>query len=228
MPSRNDIENWLKAGAEISSGLRLFSLSGGDPRFGRIVTAFPRYKYLLVAFLCDKAGLPVPQPQSFQSDTPVSVPLREDWPFLSEADCPPELKILIADKISCYHRYCTAHARLFDCLTLGECFETAREVVDNYLENRLIFEELHYYKEHHTVLGRHPVFERMKNLDRLRRMSIVDLIHSKERLEHNIWRIRSEMSKGDKPHLQGVRESRLREKYVQLAEIHRLIETYQS
>ncbi len=57
-------------------------------------------------------------------------------------------------------------------------------------------------------------------------MSIVALLKKQKNLQGAIWRIRSEIGKGNKPHLLDEREARLKAKEMELAEVTRLIEEY--
>lgn len=151
---------------------------------------------------------------------------RNEWSFLKEPSCPPELKILAADKITAYHNYVAGHEELFACETLEECFFTAKKVIENYRQNRKILSEFTYYKQHHSCLGKHPIFASLKRISSLRKMSIVALLKKQKNLQGAIWRIRSEISKGNKPHLLDEREARLKAKEMELAEATRLIEEY--
>lgn len=149
---------------------------------------------------------------------------RSEWPFLSRPECPPELKALAADKISAWERYTEAHKKLFDCSSLEECFQTARELMESFKENRLIFEELNYYRQHGTPMGKHPIWDKFKRFEDLRGMNVIDLVRLYEKtLPHRIWRVESEIKKGDKPHLMGEREQRLRDYQSELAEVKRLL-----
>src|SRR5690606_8218532 len=101
---------WLKAGAPLEEGVRLFALMAGeDHPFIKLIkhnhsTAYP----ILIKELCRRAGV---NPAELNS----KVKFRDEWPFLSQPDCPPELKILAANKITAYHHYTRAHELLFDC-----------------------------------------------------------------------------------------------------------------
>lgn len=152
--------------------------------------------------------------------------LRDDWPFLADPACPPELKILAANKITAYHNYTRAHDQLFDCVNEEDQYKTVHSVVENYIENRRIIAEFVYYKEHKHILGNHPVFSEYKEICALRKLTIVELVKVKENLEHNIWRIQSEISKGNKKHLQAEREQRLQAKKNLLDEAERIIINY--
>lgn len=149
--------------------------------------------------------------------------LREDWPFLEKPECPEELKILVAEKITAYHNYVNAHKKLFDCTSNEEQFKTAREVIENFTENRLIQRELEYYKKQNKVLGLHPKFKYLADMRKLRSMNVIELFQKKQKLEHNIWRIKSEVEKNDKPHLYHERVKSLKDKQAEIAEIDRLL-----
>ena len=81
---------------------------------------------------------------------------RERYPFLSEPDCPDVLKILVSDMFTAYGRYKEAHARLRDAPDSEDTTADCRIVVEEYLKNRAIREELEYYREHHRLLGKYP------------------------------------------------------------------------
>lgn len=148
---------------------------------------------------------------------------RNEFPFLNEPGCPMELRALVTDKFSSFYRYRDLHKDLSDCTTAKDCANNCRLLIDNYLENRAIYDELDYYKKHGTVLGRHPIFKHINKMKALRKMSIKELVEKQIRLEHNIWRIESELKKQDKPHLEKERSRRLKEKMAELAEVKRLL-----
>lgn len=215
-----EIRQWLDSGAEVQEGLRLLNLYAPNKHLARLVSLSPaRYKPLLVRTLTAK--LP-----NVASSAAAPVSFREDWPFLQNPDCPNELKILATDKITAYRNYVAAHEQLFNCVTLEECYTTAKKVIENYIENRNIRSELAYYKEHGTVLGKHSIFNEVKHLAELRQLPVPELFRRKENLEEAIWRIGNEIRKGTKPHLLESRERRLKAKQRELAEVQRIIASY--
>lgn len=218
------IKRWLLSGAEVQEGLRLLDIYAPNQHLHRLVSLRPaKFKHLLVQTL--SALIPTPTPISI-SPRPPKITFREQWSFLDEPTCPNELKILAADKITAYRNYTSAHRELFDCTSQQECFSTAKKVVENFLENRKILSELAYYKEHHSLLGKHPIFGEVKRLAELRRLSVVDLFRRRDNLEEAIWRVQNEMHKGNKPHLDTTREQRLQTKRRELAEVERIISEY--
>ena len=130
--------------------------------------------------------------QKFVNEIPESVKrtirLREEFPFLSSPDCPNELKILVADMISSHARYVQNHKRLFDALSAEELSELSKSVVEDYLENRLIWEELDYFKKEGTPLKKHPIWAQQSRRQEISEMSTSDLSTLKTNLRSNISR----------------------------------------
>lgn len=149
---------------------------------------------------------------------------RGEFPFLNDPDCPMELEALASRKFSKYHAYVRLHAQLRDCTSLRECADVSRQVIDSYLDNRMIWDELNYYKEHHALLGKHPAFAEFRRRSELLQLPIKELISRQRQVENNIWRIKSEMAKGDKPHLDVIRRERLAGYEKERADINRLLE----
>lgn len=219
------VRAWLRAGAEVQSGLLLFSQFSSNTRLPILVKMNPaKYRPLLIEKLCARAGI---EKQEEQAPAPHRR-FRDDFPFLRDPDCPQELKILAADKITAHERYIQAHDHLFDCTTLDECYQTARAAIENFQENRSIFAELDYYREHHAILGKHRIFDHLRQLRRLKALNIVELIAEQRRLRLAIWRINDEIKKGTKPHLLTEREQRRSQKEALLTEINNLIEAYKT
>ena len=108
-----------------------------------------------------------------------------------------ELEALASRKFTKYRAYVRLHQKLRGCAGLAECAETAGELVDNYIDNRLIWQELTWYQEHGSLLGKHPAFAEF---------------------------VKSELAKGDKPHLDAVRRERLAGYEKERADILRLLE----
>lgn len=87
------------------------------------------------------------------------VSFRDRYPFLREPDCPDVLKVLTADLFAAYDRYRDAHAALVvlpDDAMVQQAERLAAEAVENYLQDRSILDELVHYRDHGTLLGRHP------------------------------------------------------------------------
>lgn len=149
--------------------------------------------------------------------------LRERFTFLDAPDCPVELQALVTRRISAYHQYSKLYRQLRGCESLTELSTVCGKLLDAYLDNQAIFREMDYYQEHGKVLGRHPLFKHFRQLNSLRSMSIRDLIAEERKTRDNIWRVNSELRKGDKPHLDERRRQKLQEYELKLQEISRLL-----
>lgn len=106
---------------------------------------------------------------------------REKYKFLQNPDCPDDLKILVADMFTALAKYKEAHAALQEAGDSAEASEVAAQceaIVENFINNREIWEELDYYKEHGQILGRHPIFHKNEAdaAEDLSAMSDVDLM----------------------------------------------------
>lgn len=221
------ILSWLGAGCNIDDGVGLLETYSQNSLLVRMVRTNPsRSLKLIIRELSRLAGISasdVTHPAAESSSQSKTANFRNEFPFLQYPACPLELKALVTDKFSSFYRYRDLHAQLFDCTNVQECADTARTLIENYQENRLIYAELDYYKEHKTVLGKHPIFRHFNKMKNLRKLNIKDLVRKQLQLEHNIWRIESELKKKDKPHLEAERRRRLEEKKAELAEVERLL-----
>lgn len=221
----NDVSKWFMAGAEVTEGLRLLSIYAPNAYVEQLVQGAPaRYRYLLQNRLAPFADTPITETAPARRPPADSgFNFRRQWPFLSRGDCPPELKILAADKITAYHTVIEMHEKLFECTDSVEAFSTAENLLENYRQNLQISAEFAYYKEHGRILGKHPVFESMKRLDRYRKMNLYDLAQEQRKISGSIWRVKSEIAKGTKPQLLAERTERLRRKEEELAAVNNII-----
>lgn len=218
-----EIEQWLKSGAGVQEGLRLLSVYKPNPLLAQMVERHPeKYGALLVRTL---AGIGM---ESITRTATRSRSLREEYPFLSDSDCPAELKILAADKITAYRNYVREHEKLYSCSSLAECLEVAKKCILFYCQNRKITSEFAYYKEHGTVLGKHPVFEETKKRKELLSMGILELERRRQNLRDSIWRIGKQLRSGERQDLAAARSELLQAKERELAEIDKMIEDYES
>ena len=106
------------------------------------------------------------------------IKFREQYPFLNSEDCPDVLKVLVSDMFASYYRYKEAHARLLEIPDEEneKAAEECRIIVENYLNNREIREELDYYNEHHEILGKASVFKEEEPEEDLAELSEIDLM----------------------------------------------------
>jgi hypothetical protein len=218
---------WLKSGAIFKDGVLLFKqIFGDDHPFVLLLKEESKLRALVLKQAlrawCKRSGeVSSPAARLIVVKKPK---LREDFPFLSDYNCPPELKILAADKITCYHNYVAGHESLFDCHNKEDQFKAVKFTVENFIENRKILKELEYYKERKSVLGDHRIFNALKRLQELRRLKVTDLIALKKNLTHSIWRTKSEIAKKNKPHLDVERELMIKEKESEILQIDIILE----
>lgn len=218
----NEVDRWMSSGAGVQEGLRLLSIYAPNRHIESLVRKAPgRFGYLLKELLSPHASSPQVQYQTERRK------FREEWTFLSEPDCPAELKILAADKITAWRNYVDAHAEMFNCTDPDECFETAKKVLENFLNNRKILSEFSNYRDHHRVLGKHPIFRESQKLAELRSLPLGKLIRKQKNLQDAIWRTEALLRKGDRPELSAERQSRIEEKRRMLSDVKRMIEDYE-
>jgi hypothetical protein len=141
---------------------------------------------------------------------------------LNDPGTPPELEALVTRKFTCYYQYKQLHKKLFSA-TNDECTEVAAELIDAYIENRVIYDELEYYRVSGKVLGKHPIFRQFTRNKEINSMSAKELCHEQKKLINNIWRVNNEMKKEDKPHLYAARKVKLEQYERDLALINKLL-----
>lgn len=148
---------------------------------------------------------------------------RKRWPFLDDPKTPVELQALITQRITRWHEYTGLYQQLRDCTDVEQCASVAGRLMDAYLDHQAISRELDYYQKNGKVLGCHPMFRHYQQLARLRSSSVKELLREQQKTKDNIWRVKSEMRKGDKPHLDGKRQQKLQEYELKLQEINNLL-----
>lgn len=223
---KEEIQSWLNGEADAFSGILLLEKYCMDLIFVRLMKLNPtKNRSKIIQKLAQIAQLDYKEkPKKAETKTRPRTLFRDEFPFLASPSCPIELKALVTDKFSSFYAYRELHEKLFDCTTADECAHVASSLMNNYHENRMIYAELTYYKAHGSLLGKHPVFTHYRKMKELHRLSIKEMVIKQRQLQHNIWRIESEISKGDKPHLTEERKRRLEEKRAELAEVDRLLE----
>lgn len=228
---KDKVIQWLQSGADYDAGLQIYveAVGKGHPTiFILRKKSDPNYQ-LLLRSLCRRAGIQLPTLNPATppvTDHPSPAPakkLRDDYTFLSEPSTPPELKILVSNKITAYHQYKAAHAKLFENLPADQEYANVRNLVENYIENYTIHQELSHYQKNRTILGKHPIFEEMKRLKKYRHTNSVELFKQKKRIEHNIWRIEKLIAEKKKPHLDFERKQKIQSYQQELLEINKFL-----
>ena len=116
-----------------------------------------------------------------------------------------------------------AHANLFIPSSPEDFSLQTKTVIDNYKENRLIFQELNHYKLHHEILGKHPVFDWFKKAQQIRSMKISDLFTMHLHLSEYIRKAKYSIRKTPHHRLTSSRLERIADYEKQVKEILRLI-----
>jgi len=114
-----------------------------------------------------------------------AIRLRDEYPFLASPDCPNELKILVHDMITAYGSYVDGHKRLFEATTGEELQEIAAGVVENYIENHEIWDELNHYKTAGELLGKHAIFAQSARIAEIKAMPLADQVKLQKNLMNN-------------------------------------------
>lgn len=223
---RDKVIEWLNMGANAQEGVRLMENAGAPFLTLRLVRSNPTANVRLMAdYLRKKYDVSSEVKRQVPAiSLPVANPFRQEFPFLGKPGCPVELEALASRKISKYHAYVALHSKLRDCTSLQECADVAGELIDNFMDNRMIWDELNYYQVHQSLLGKHPIFLEFQRRNDLLHMPIKDLVLRQQQVQQNMWRVKSELAKGNKPHLDGMRKERLAGYEHELNEITRLLE----
>ncbi len=142
---------------------------------------------------------------------------------MRQSDCPAELKILVADMLTAYDNYKQGHAALFSARTHQQIHQAARDTVENYLDNRLIWKELNHYKEKGIILGEHKIFSWLKRIDQIREMKTGDLVNLKIRLDNNIKKVKGKLRR-QPSHAETLnRNENLKTMDQEISEVNRLL-----
>ena len=140
--------------------------------------------------------------QSKYSEAPETVRkairFREEFPFLRQPDCPDELKVLVADMFSAYDLYRESHRMLVetpDDVATGETYLWAKTAVENFLENRQMWEELEYYKNNGEILGKAQVMRQVREKQEISSLTDLELSKQLGNAKSNISKGKNELEK---------------------------------
>jgi len=199
------VEQWARSGGDFSAGLSLFLTFNRNSFYVRNIEAKGVEKGLatLVCEFANKIKVsskeiftlieasqldnnlvitPDDLPQQKAREHEIiqqkkTIKLREEFPFLGRKDCPEEFAILVNKMLTAYDEYRNGRDKLYDLdkNNLEECYLGARGVLDAYILNREIWEELNYYKIHGTILGKLPEFKGREIREKYGSLSTVSL-----------------------------------------------------
>lgn len=232
------VYNWLLGGADPTVGLRLF-MDYTEPKksIANIVSKNPeRHVQLIKTALFKKADIPLDFrvsenhieskaeiiAKNHESNRKEQYRVRSQWPFLEDPECPPELKLLISDKITIYSNCVKAYESLSD-TNENELCNQLRILVTNFVDNHNIYRELQHYKTTKTTLGEHQIFAQIKRIKDLRNLNTMELFKKKKNLENNLWRNKAKLKKEKRDDLVRQRNEKIKELQMQLAEVNRLL-----
>lgn len=141
------------------------------------------------------------------AEVKTEIRFRDEFPFISDPSIPDELKILVTEKFNHYHAFCDAHKELIDSVVKPQLvgvrenngvsaeqisndiiFKLAKEAVENFEIDQLIYDEFVHYRENNKVLGVHPIFKRRKLAESVDKMTMAEAAKRKANLENYIRR----------------------------------------
>ncbi|MGJ1419981.1 hypothetical protein ACR79T_10170 [Sphingobacterium spiritivorum] len=229
---QNLIHNWLLSGADPQVGYRLFvDYTEPNTSVNRIISKSPqRYLQVIKITLLRAAKLPYSVEVSARRDDAIQPlkdehrKLRTEWNFLSDHDCPAELKLLITDKITAYRNCIDTYGKLSDATSKDQQLANVRYLVQNFINNHSIYLELKHYRDHKKILGRHAVFEQYNRIKEIRQLPTLDLFKKKKNIEHAIWRNSKKIKTEKRSDLLLQRQEKIKELQIQLSEVIRLLE----
>jgi hypothetical protein len=111
--------------------------------------------------------------------------IRVEFPFLNNAECPDEFKILIADKITAWNRYLELQEQITVAkyekadVSLDELARLGSEAVKCFDDNQKIYDELNCYQTTGKVLGVHPLFKKLQLTREVENMTQEELYNYK-------------------------------------------------
>ena len=165
------------------------------------------------------ADAPKPSPEVAQA-----LQLYRQFPFLREANCPPELKQLVAQKVEAFYAYQATHPDLFTAKSEEEMLAAVTTTVEAYLDNQAAFAELNHFATTGKILGEHPIFAQKAETDQIKALSAKALIQKRNALVKSINGFKAEIEKGDRPDLLERRQESLAEKQALLAIVDAVID----
>lgn len=127
---------------------------------------------------------------------------REKYSFLNNPDCPDVLKILVNDMFAAYDAYKTAfaHLQVLPDETVIEAATEAEKVVNAYLANREIWDELEHYRKTGEILGKAARFrelEKAKPAEDYTALSDMELVKKLNSARANQSKQRSAIKKAE-------------------------------
>lgn len=126
--------------------------------------------------------------QELNITTKESIKLRDQFPFLKNEDCPRILHLLVADLITAHEEFVTKQPLLHKNATEEQLKELVKDVKGSYITKKEIFEELEHYKNTQSLLGAHPLFEKLAQEEVILGLNTTELAKKSSNLTNNINR----------------------------------------
>lgn len=118
----------------------------------------------------DKAVLPggslpggtKPKPKAVEADAEDLEPIRNEFPFLGDENCPDVLLIAVGKKITAYKKEKEINAKIIALKETNpeseELTALAEQAIHYFNENEKLYKELKHYGETGEILGEHEIF----------------------------------------------------------------------
>ena len=117
----------------------------------------------------DKAVLPggslpggKPKPKGVEADAEDMEPIRSEFPFLADENCPDVLLIAVGKKITAYKKEKEINAKIIALKETNpeseELTALAEQAIHYFNENEKLYKELKHYGETGEILGEHELF----------------------------------------------------------------------
>lgn len=153
---------------------------------------------------------------------------RDEFPFLNDKDCPEELKILAADKITAFTKVSEGRKTLKAVadkeieMTEEEIQALTKEITEADEENALITDEFYHYLRTKKILGAHPIFLTRKIREKVENMTGEEKLKRFESLKKGISRDVKALNEAEDEVKKESIEKRLAKKKAELRFIQKL------
>jgi hypothetical protein len=118
--------------------------------------------------------VPVPQVETMEGY------LKKEFPKINYETLPDPLKVLVVDRIALFNKAKHAREQMFAADSDDERGKWSRIQSESMIANKLIWKELHHYNQTGNILGEHPNFARMKELEKFQSMTREQLFKKKK------------------------------------------------
>jgi len=150
--------------------------------------------------------------------------LKKEFPNINYETLPDPLKVLVVDRIALFNKAKHAREQMFASENDDERGKWSRIQAESLIANKLIWKELHHYNEKGKILGEHPNFARMKELEKFQAMSREKLFNKKKHFASSISKANKAIREANGDEEIIARQKTLLEKYAwQEKEVDRLL-----